>query len=614
MSRLLKAALDKAKNRGRRTARGVIQSLIIQTSAARQWSAQEVAYLLLRYELVDCTWGTVSLRTDRKRPMRKIADEVEGRDAQKAAGAPYLEMYGRRGEALGAPANWEALSPFEFIRAFNLRFAAGGKLVCEARAEEPVVVIKPLLFPHASDRGKMSRFCKGRLLAYLPDEPGCVDACEAGDVERYYALAPHLATKFPWLRDDVPKLERFLKAAGGDCGSESSQESETASGRDAPEDAGDRWAAWFRAQQEALGDAAEDGCLELFGDDFDWVAESASKYSCEDLRRAAAFVKEQVEGAAGQARTRTFAGAVPFAALTERQKDFVRWGLFCLEDAVGQRSLPPQFLDVEGTGGSGKSAAIQTLQSSAELLLEAAGARNPTQGVKALAPTGCAAVNIEGETIHSAARIFCKDLGTSPLTRERAQDSFRDVKLAVLEEKSMIGEELLGQYAANVSWAKPEKRGREPLAGIHHVLVGDRGQLPPVKDVPCWVGPEEGKNAAGRATYDLFRTSLDLNDLDADGVPRTLRQAGGGQAQAAFRRLLWEVREGRKASPGNWEMQKRRMLQMLPQSETDSFAKDPYVVHFAPHAGGSREFEHGEPCGPFCPSGPAGGSSSGYAQ
>ena len=172
--------------------------------------------------------------------MRKIADEVEGRDAQKVAGAPYLEMYGRRGEALGAPANWEALSPFEFIRAFNLRFAVGGKLVCEARAEEPVVVIKPLLFPRASDRGKMSRFCKGRLLAYLPDEPGCVDTCEAGDVERYYALAPHLATKFPWLRDDVPKLERFLKAAGGDCESESSQESETASGRDAPEDAGDR--------------------------------------------------------------------------------------------------------------------------------------------------------------------------------------------------------------------------------------------------------------------------------------------------------------------------------------------------------------------------------------
>ena len=72
------------------------------------------------------------MRTDRKRPMRKIADEVEGRDSQKAAGAPYLEMYGRRGEALGAPANWEALSPFEFIRAFNLRLAAGGKLVCEA--------------------------------------------------------------------------------------------------------------------------------------------------------------------------------------------------------------------------------------------------------------------------------------------------------------------------------------------------------------------------------------------------------------------------------------------------------------------------------------------------
>ena len=50
-------------------------------------------------------------------------------------------------------------------------------------------------------------------------------------------------------------------------------------------------------------------------------------------------------------------------------------GLFCIEDAIGGRSLPPQFLDVEGSGGTGKSAAIQTLQTSAELLLEAPGAR-----------------------------------------------------------------------------------------------------------------------------------------------------------------------------------------------------------------------------------------------
>ena len=172
LSRLLKTALEKAKARGSKTARGVIQSLIIQTSAARQWSAQEVAYLLLGYELVDCTWGTAPLRIDRKRPMRKISDNAEVRGEQRVAGAPYLDLFGRRGDASGSPANWGALSPFEFIRSFNLRFGERGELVCEARAEEPVVVVKPMLFPHASDREKMSRFRKGRLLAYLPDEPG----------------------------------------------------------------------------------------------------------------------------------------------------------------------------------------------------------------------------------------------------------------------------------------------------------------------------------------------------------------------------------------------------------------------------------------------------------
>ena len=71
---MLKTALEKVKSRGSGTVRGVIQSLIIQSSAARQWSAQEVAFLLLGYDLIDCTWATVSLRTDGKRPMRKVAD------------------------------------------------------------------------------------------------------------------------------------------------------------------------------------------------------------------------------------------------------------------------------------------------------------------------------------------------------------------------------------------------------------------------------------------------------------------------------------------------------------------------------------------------------------
>ena len=231
--------------------------------------------------------------------MRKVADEVEGRDARTAVGAPYLEIYARRGEALGAPPNWGALSPFEFIRSFNLRFAAGGKLVCEPRAEEPVVLIKPMLFPHASDRDKMSRFCKGRLLAYLPDEPGCVDTCVPGDVERYHGWLARLSAKFPWLREDAPALERFLRAGGGEFEDASSEDSETATGCEAPEGAGDQWASWFRAQQTAVGGAAEDERLELFGGDFDWGAESASKYSHEDLRRATTSVREKVEGATG---------------------------------------------------------------------------------------------------------------------------------------------------------------------------------------------------------------------------------------------------------------------------------------------------------------------------
>ena len=189
-----------------------------------------------------------------------------------------------------------------------------------------MVLIKPMLFPRASDRDKMSRFCKGRLLAYLPDEPGCVETCVPGDVERYHTWVPQLAAKFPWLREDAPALERFLRKGGGELDDASSEDPETATGFEAPEEAGDQWASWFRAQQTALGGAAEDERLGLFGDDFDWVAEGAAKYSREDLRRAATFAGERAEDAAGRARVRTFRGSAPFAALAERQREFVRWG------------------------------------------------------------------------------------------------------------------------------------------------------------------------------------------------------------------------------------------------------------------------------------------------
>ena len=62
-----------------------------------------------------------------------------------------------------------------------------------------------------------------------------------------------------------------------------------------------------------------------------------------------------------------------------------------------------------------------------------------------LAPNGCAAVNIEGETIHSAARVFCKGVGASALTKERLQDACREVNLVALEAKSVIGGNLFGQ-------------------------------------------------------------------------------------------------------------------------------------------------------------------------
>ena len=72
---------------------------------------------------------------------------------------------------------------------------------------------------------------------------------------------------------------------------------------------------------------------------------------------------------------------------------------------------------------------------------------------------------------------------------------------------SFIGPRLFIQIDSRVWEAFPEKRS-VPFGGRSLILVGDLGQLPPVKDKPLYVG-----NTASRVLWKDFRKVVTLDTI-----------------------------------------------------------------------------------------------------
>ena len=136
---------------------------------------------------------------------------------------------------------------------------------------------------------------------------------------------------------------------------------------------------------------------------------------------------------------------------------------------------PPLRIIVSGTVGTGKSYLIHCLR----LLLQ--------HQLQVAAPTGVAAFNIEGLTLHSLlslpTRGDFKDLEGERLTK--LQQSFSGIKYIIIDEMSMVGRKTLGQVDRRLRQAFPH-HAQEVFSGCSCLLFGDFGQLPPVMDLPLY--------------------------------------------------------------------------------------------------------------------------------
>jgi len=128
-------------------------------------------------------------------------------------------------------------------------------------------------------------------------------------------------------------------------------------------------------------------------------------------------------------------------------------------------------LFVTGRAGTGKSTLLNHL------------AHNTSKQIVICAPTGVAALNVGGQTIHSLFRLPIGVIADHELEQnDQLRKLLNTIETLVIDEVSMVNADLLD--AIDRSLRQARQRKREPFGGVQVVLFGDPYQLAPVPGDP----------------------------------------------------------------------------------------------------------------------------------
>jgi ATP-dependent DNA helicase PIF1 len=152
--------------------------------------------------------------------------------------------------------------------------------------------------------------------------------------------------------------------------------------------------------------------------------------------------------------------------------------------SAGQRAIVTKALEgssffFTGAAGTGKSRVLMEIKR----LLQECYQDEFAHSVAITAPTGIAAIELGGWTIHSFAGIGigtddAKTLSDRVRRNPQAADRWRKVSVLIIDEISMVSAELFDKLAYIASAVRGSNKG--PFGGIQLILCGDFYQLPPI--------------------------------------------------------------------------------------------------------------------------------------
>lgn len=123
-------------------------------------------------------------------------------------------------------------------------------------------------------------------------------------------------------------------------------------------------------------------------------------------------------------------------------------------------------LFVTGRAGTGKSTLLRSLK------------KHLAQDLVVLAPTGLAAINVGGQTIHSFFGFPPRLIQSNDIRRSRNGRLMRKLEYLVIDEVSMVRSDLM--WAIDQALRINRGRPREAFGGVRVLMFGDLHQLPPI--------------------------------------------------------------------------------------------------------------------------------------
>ena len=197
-----------------------------------------------------------------------------------------------------------------------------------------------------------------------------------------------------------------------------------------------------------------------------------------------------------------------------------------VKDHLEGNYTTPLRMVVSGTAGTGKSYLIHCPR----LLLQLK--------VRVLAPTGVAAFDVDGHTLHSLLSLPTKgdfkDLQGEQLNK--IQQALAGMEYLIIDEMSMVGRKMFGQVDSRLRQMFPH-RSDQVFGGCSVLLFGDFGQLPPVMDLPLYTTSTSSTlSDIGASAYQSFKHAVVLDQI--------MRQAGQDPSQVLFRNILLRLRNG----------------------------------------------------------------------
>ncbi|CAG8600583.1 13969_t:CDS:2 [Cetraspora pellucida] len=176
-----------------------------------------------------------------------------------------------------------------------------------------------------------------------------------------------------------------------------------------------------------------------------------------------------------------------------------------------------------------------------------------------LAPTGIAAQNISGSTIHSALQIIHDKYGFQTLAfhDRELNNSLLQINTLIIDEISMVS----GQFLTYISELfESLHKNNNPFRGINVILVGDLAQLPSVTGSPIYQSP------IWKIFYPLFLHEPQRQNQDTQ-----------------FYNLLQKIRMG-KINDTTWQILSQKNHETIRSSELDTTLNTTHIVGYRKNA------------------------------